>query len=173
MRIFAAGLTMVTLLAAAVPTASAQARPIELGIDGALSIGLEEPRVTVIAIPFQQFRIGFFISPRTSIEPTLAINHISVDDFDVTTISVGLGVLFHMTPDRTRSQVYFRPFGGFSSISGEGASESGTNLGLGVGIKAPFASRLASRFEAFLAHDFDDGGATSIGLLFGLSFFPR
>ena len=172
MRILAAGLTAITLLAAAVPAARAQSRPVELGIDGALSIGLEDPRVTVIAIPFQQFRIGFFTSPRTSIEPTLAINHISVADFDVTTIAVGLGVLFHMTPDRSRSQVYFRPFGGFSSVSGEGASENGANLGLGAGIKSPFMSRLATRLEVFLSHEFD-AEVTSVGLLFGLSFFPR
>src|SRR5918992_5143263 len=118
MRILAAGLTTLALMSAAVPGARAQARPIELGIDGALSIGLEEPRVTVIAIPFQQFRVGFFMTPRTSIEPTLAINYLNVEDFgDLTSIAVGLGVLFHFTADRTRSQAYFRPFVGFQSIS--------------------------------------------------------
>jgi hypothetical protein len=167
-----AGLAVIVALAGAAPLANAQARPIELGIDGALSIGLEEPRVTVVAIPFQQFRVGFFMSPRTSIEPTLSINHISVQDVDLTTISLGVGVLFHTHGDRTRSQIYFRPFAGFTSLSGDAGSESGANLGLGVGLKAPFASRLASRFEAFLAHDFD-AEASSIGILFGLSFFTR
>lgn len=173
MRTLAAGLTAIALLAMTVPAARAQAWPIELGVDAALSVGLDEPRVTVIAIPFQQLRVGFFTSPRTSIEPTLSINHVSVDGFDVTTISVGVGVLFHMTPDRTRSQIYFRPFGGFASVSTDVGDESGANLGLGVGLKTPFANRLATRLEAFVAHDFEDPGTTSVGLLFGLSFFPR
>jgi hypothetical protein len=173
MRILAAGLTAIALLATAVPSAPGQARPIELGIDAALQVGLDEPRVTVISIPFQQFRVGFFMSPRTSIEPTLAINHFSVEDVDLTTIAIGVGVLFHMTPDRTRSQVYFRPFGGFTSISGEGESESGGNLGLGLGLKTPFADRLATRLEAFVNHVFEGGGTTSVGVLAGLSFFPR
>jgi hypothetical protein len=179
MRTLAAALTAITLLATA-PAARAQTSPIELGIDAALSVGLDEPRVTVIAIPFQQFRIGFFLSPRTSIEPTLAINHIDAEedpefgiDPDITTISVGAGVLFHLTPDRTRSQIYFRPFGGFTSVSLLGESESDPNLGLGLGLKTPFANRLASRLEAFVAHEFDGDGTTSVGVLFGLSFFTR
>ncbi|MFN2566623.1 MAG: hypothetical protein ABR499_16625 [Gemmatimonadaceae bacterium] len=178
MRTLAAGLTAITLLVITGPFASAQARPIELGIDAALSFGLDEPRVTVIAIPFQQFRVGFFTSPRTSFEPTLAINHVDIDDpngldLDATTISIGLGVLFHLTPDRTQSQIYFRPFGGFTSVSAFGESESDPNLGLGLGLKTPFANRLATRLEAFVAHQFDGDGTTSVGVLFGLSFFPR
>jgi hypothetical protein len=172
MRTLAAGLIAITLLGTTVPAARAQARPIELGVDAALQVGLDEPRVTVISIPIQRFRVGFFTSPRTSIEPMLAINHFSVEDVDVTTISIGVGVLLHMTPDRTRSQIYFRPFGGFTSISGDAGSESGGNLGLGLGLKTPFADRLATRLEAFLAHEFE-GSTTSIGVLFGLSFFPR
>lgn len=176
MRIFVAGLTTLALWSTAVTSARAQARSIELGIDGALAVTLDEPRVTTIAIPFQQFRVGFFISPRTSIEPTLSIVHVSADtdggDLDLTTISVGVGVLFHLTPSRTQSQVYFRPFAGFRSVSGDLGDDSGANVGLGVGLKSPIASRLSSRFEAFLAHDFD-GETTSVGLLFGLSFFPR
>jgi hypothetical protein len=174
MRTLAAGLIAITLLGTAVPAAHAQAPPIELGVDAALSVGLDDPRVTVIAIPFQQFRVGFFMSPRTSIEPTLAINYINVEDLDdATTISIGLGVLFHMTPERTRSQIYFRPFGGFTSVEIAGESESGGNLGLGLGLKTPFADRLATRLEAFLNHQFEGGGTTSVGVLFGLSFFPR
>ena len=94
-------------------------------------------------------------------------------DLDVSTVSLGVGVLFHMTPDRTRSQIYFRPFAGFTSASGFGQSESDPNLGIGLGLKTPFANRLATRLEAFLAHQFETNGTTSLGVLFGLSFFPR
>ena len=178
MRHLAAPLTAITILLAAASPAVAQERPIELGIDGSLAVGLDEPRVTVIAIPFQQFRVGFFISPRTSVEPTLAINHIDTEDvdgfdLDVTTISIGVGVLFHLTTDRAQSQIYFRPFGGFTSVSALGESESDPTLGLGLGLKAPLANRLATRLEAFLANQFGDDDRLTVGVLFGLSFFTR
>lgn len=173
MRFLAAGLTAITLLATAAPAARAQGRPIELGIDGALIFVLDDPTVVTLGVPIQQFRIGFHTTPTMSIEPMGSLNYLHVDDFDVTQLTLGVGVLFHRTADRTRNQTYFRPFVQFSSVSAEGTSESGAALGIGFGIKNPIANRLATRLEAFLAHDFDDGGSTSIGGLFGLSFFPR
>jgi hypothetical protein len=91
---------------------------------------------------------------------------------DFSTINLGLGVLFHLSPDRTRTQTYLRPFGGFTTFS-NGASDSQANLGFGVGFNTPFANRrVATRLEAFLSHVFDDpNDFTSVGALFGLSFF--
>jgi hypothetical protein len=173
MRTLAVGLTALALLAGHSSSASAQARPIELGIDAAVQVFLEDPRVTLVSIPVQQVRVGFFTSPTVSVEPTLAINVLRVEGFNVTQIGLGLGVLFHTSPDRTRPQTYFRPFFGVNSLSGGGESDSAGLLGIGAGIKSPFLPRLAGRFEGFLEHHFDDGGVTSIGVMFGLSFFPR
>jgi hypothetical protein len=174
MRSLAAGLTAFTLFAVTPALGRAQANPVELGIDAAIAVALEDPRVTIVGIPVQQFRVGFFTSPTLSWEPTLSLTHISGGGLELTTISLGLGVLFHLSPDRTRSQVYLRPFGGFTSVS-NGASETDPNLGFGLGFKAPFANqRLATRLEAFVEHSFaDPEGITSVGALFGLSFFTR
>lgn len=175
MRSLAAGFAVVTVLAAAPAFASAQSNPIELGVDAALAIGLDEPRVTTIAIPIQRFRAGFFTSPTRSLEPWLAVNFAAVQGGgSLSTINLGLGVLFHLSPDRTRTQAYMRPFGGFTSFA-NGASNTQATVGFGVGFKSPFANRrLATRFEAFLSHVFDDpNDFTSVGLLFGLSYFTR
>ena len=173
MRTLTAGLAAVALLAAHPSSASAQGRPIEFGIDGAAQVFLEDPRVTLVGIPVQQFRVGFFTSPTVSVEPTLGITVLRVEGFNVTEVGLGLGVLFHTSRDRTRTQTYFRPFLGVNSVSAGGESDSAGLLGIGAGIKAPFLPRLAGRFEGFLAHQFDDGGVTSVGVTFGLSFFPR
>jgi hypothetical protein len=175
MRSLAAGLIAVTLLATSPSLARAQANPIELGVDAALAIGLDDPRVTTIAIPLQRFRVGFFTSPTRSFEPTLSINYVSIEDGpDFSVITLGLGVLFHLSPDRTRTQTYLRPFGGFTTAS-NGGSDTSPHLGFGAGFKNPFANRrLATRLEAFLQHVFDEpDGITSVGVLFGLSFFTR
>jgi hypothetical protein len=174
MRSLATGLTAITLLAVAPSRAQAQ-HPFELGLDAALAISLDEPRVTTLAIPFQRFRVGIFTSPTRSYEPWLAVNFIAVEGAgDFSTINLGLGVLFHLSPDRTRTQAYLRPFGGITTVSVDG-SETDAHLGLGVGFKTPWTNRrLATRIEPFLQHAFSEpDGVTSIGLLFGLSYFTR
>ncbi len=175
MRSLATGLTAITLLAVAPSLAQAQ-HPIELGLDAALAIRLDEPRVTTLTIPFQRFRVGIFTSPTRSFEPWLAVNLAAVQGGgNFSTINLGLGVLFHLSPDRTRTQAYVRPFAGLTTLSGGGASETDPHLGIGVGFKTPWTNRrLATRIEPFLQHVFGDPeDVTSIGVLFGLSFFTR
>jgi hypothetical protein len=174
MRAHSAVAVFVALLVLVPTVTRAQTNPIELGIDAALAVSIDDPRVTTIAIPVQQFRVGFFRSPTVSIEPTLAINYINIEDFgDLSTITLGVGVLFHTSPDRARSRAYFRPFAGFTKISDGG--DTSPNLGLGVGFKIPFADRrLATRLEAVVNHVFEDpDDFTTVGALIGLSFFTR
>ena len=52
-------------------------RPIELGIDGGIMIGFDDPNVTVVSLPVQAFRVGFFMTDRVEIEPRLTFNSIS------------------------------------------------------------------------------------------------
>ncbi len=175
MRSLAAGLTAFALLTAAPSLSRAQDNPVELGVDAAIAIRLEEPRVTTIAIPIPRFRVGFFTSPTLSLEPTLAVNYVNVEDVgDFSTIVLGFGALFHLSPDRTRTQTHLRPHVGFTTVS-NGESDTDAHLGFGVGFKTPFANRrLATRLEAFLQHVFaDPDGVTSVGAFFGLSFFTR
>ena len=65
-----------------------------------------------------------------------------------------------------------RPFAGIAGFS-NGSSDTNGLLGFGVGFKHPIVSRLSSRFEANLAHQFGDNDYTELGLLAGLSFFTR
>lgn len=174
MRTLSTRLLTVAMLACAPLALYAQATPVELGIDAALAVTIDDPRVTTLGIPVQQFRVGFHTSPTLSVEPTLAINYINIEGFgDVSTLSLGLGLLFHTSPNRARGRAYFRPFGGFVKVSDGG--DTSPNIGIGVGYTAPFADRrLATRLEGLLNHTFVDGDdTTSLGVMFGLSFFTR
>ena len=163
------------LFATALPAQTS--RPIELGIDAAVDIGLGDNSGTVISIPAQSFRAGFPISPRTSLEPKIGINIFTGDGDTFTTYRGELGLLYHLGSDRypgayQRAGLYVRPFVGIVGFA-DGDSDSAGLLGAGVGYKFPIISRLSSRFEANFEHQFGDGDANAIGLLAGLSFFTR
>jgi len=161
--------------------ASAQ-RPIELGIDAGVSIGLGDNSVTVINIPAQAFRVGFFFDDNMSLEPKLALNTITGSGDTFTSYLFELGLLYHFyregygrrvyPPPGLRSAFYVRPFAGIVGTS-DGDSNTDGILGAGIGMKVPLVSRLASRFEANFAHRFGDASQNQIGLLAGLSFFTR
>lgn len=169
------------LLASSSNYALAQ-RPIELGIDAGVSIGLGDNSVTVINIPAQAFRIGFFFDDNMSLEPKLALNTITGSGETFTSYLFELGLLYHFyregygrrvyPPPGLRSAFYVRPFAGIVGTS-DGDSNADGVLGLGIGMKVPLVSRLASRFEANFAHRFGDASQNQIGLLAGLSFFTR
>ena len=161
--------------------ASAQ-RPIELGIDAGVSIGLGDNSVTVINIPAQAFRIGFFFDDNMSLEPKISLNTITGSGNTFTSYLFELGLLYHFyregegrrvyPPPALRSAFYVRPFAGIVGTS-DGNSNTDAVLGAGIGMKVPLVSRLASRFEANFAHRFGDASQNQIGLLAGLSFFTR
>jgi hypothetical protein len=177
MRTLAAGLAVVTLVGFSPSRARAQANLVELGVDGALAITLEDPSVTTLAIPIERFRVGFFTSSTLSWEPWLALTYVNVEGPGGTasTVTAGLGLLFHQSRIRTRTHTYMRPFGGLTTQSFGGSSDTDAHLGFGIGVKMPWQNRrLATRLEAFLQHVFaDPEGITSVGVLFGLSFFTR
>ena len=170
----AAALTFfATALSAQVPTP----RPLELGIDAGVAIGLGDNSVTVISIPAQDFRVGFPISPRVSLEPKVGITIITGEGDTFTSYRGELGLLYHLGSSRypgayQRAGVYVRPFLGIVGFS-DGNSDSAGLLGIGLGWKHPLVSRLSTRLEANFAHQFGDGDANEIGLLAGLSFFTR
>ena len=170
----AAALTLVASVASAQGTAP---RPLELGIDAGVTIGLGDNSFTEIDIPVSAFRVGFPISPRTSLEPKLRINVITGDGDTFTTYRGELGLLYHLGSDRypgayQRAGLYVRPFIGIVGFA-DGDSDSAGLLGAGIGWKIPLVSRLSTRLEANFAHQFGDGDANEIGLLAGLSFFTR
>lgn len=173
--IFAAA--AVAIVSAGAHAQGSAPRPLELGIDAGVTIGLGDDAFTTISIPAQAFRVGFPISPRTSLEPKLAVNIITGNGDTFTTYRAELGLLYHLGSDRypgayQRAGLYVRPFLGIVGFA-DGDSDSAGILGGGVGYKFPIISRLSSRFEANFAHEFGNGDANEIGLLAGLSFFTR
>ena len=149
---------------------------VELGVDAGVAIGLDDPHTTVVALPIQNFRFGYFASDKIEIEPRFFVNSLHIADAGtITTYSVEMGALFMPSGDRAGNGLYIRPFGGFTGFSASGGtSDSNGFLGAGLGLKVPFADRrLATRWEANYAHGFSDGGTNQIGLLVGLSFFTR
>ena len=149
-------------------------RPIEYGIDAAATFGLDDPNVTVIAIPAGVFRIGWFANDRVSLEPQFSLLSINSDDGDATVYNFALGLLWHFGIGRPYAGLYTRPFIGVSGFS-NGESEADPFVGVGVGMKWPFANRrLAARGEVNWAHLFADPDPTDqIGVLLGLSFFTH
>src|SRR4051812_24039495 len=135
----------------------------EIGLDAAITFGLGDANGTTIAIPAQSLRMGFFVSPQLSIEPSFGLTSLSGGGTTVTTYQVGVGALYHFSPSRAANQFYVRPFIDIvgASVTG-GGSDSQALFGVGGGIKIPLRDRIASRFEANFQHT---DGADAIGLL--------
>ena len=181
MRKFSLSMLLLAIASVQAGAQSTAPRPIELGIDAGVTIGLEDDSFTTIDIPVQAFRIGFPLSPRVSLEPKLRVNMLTGNG-TVTNYRGELGLLYHFGSDRYpgayhRAGLYARPFVGIVGFSLDNddidESDSAGLLGAGIGYKLPLVSRLSSRFEANFAHYFGNGDANEIGLLAGLSFFTR
>lgn len=146
----------------------------ELGVDAGVIFTLDDPKTTDLQVPIPSIRMGFYLSPALSLEPSLGLTHHSETDLSYTTYSVGLGMLYHFSPSRMANQFYVRPFIGLDGLSGDLGSHSAFTFGGGFGVKVPVASRFATRFEANLAHSSSEGTTqNAIGLLAGLSVYTR
>lgn len=155
----------------------AQGRGVELGVDAGLSVlSAEGITVTSIDIPTSTFRAGFFVSDKVSIEPAVGIRYQKVEDFSATTYGLGVGLLYHLTTERDRPQVFLRPLVGYSGVSSDGASNGSAVVGFGAGAKVPKGDRLALRFGAEYQRRFEDGDFPALngfGATIGISFFTR
>ncbi len=174
--------TILAAISLAASAAAAQDRPIELGLDAGLSVGLGDNSFNTIDIPAQAFRIGFFVQDNVSIEPKFGLNSTSANGRRFTRYRAELGLLYHFfrpgmrargyPGPGPRSSFYLRPFAGLVGSS-NGDSDTRGLIGGGVGLKVPLVNRLASRFEANIAHTFGDFSSNELGILVGLSFFTR
>lgn len=142
----------------------------EIGIDAGVTFGLGTPSTTVVSIPAQQIRLGFFVSPALSVEPTFGLQSVSGGGVSITTYNFGAGLLYHFAQSRAANQFYMRPFVNVVGISGDVGSNTTAVFGFGGGVKVPLRDRIASRFEANVQAG---EGDTAIGLLAGLSFYTR
>jgi hypothetical protein len=151
---------------------------VELGIDGGVMFGLDNPRTSIVSLPVQDFRLGFLVSPTWELEPRFNLTSIHGGGVTATSYSFEIGALYQPGGDRVGKGLYGRPFLGFmgTKASGGGVSGSSNNGfgGVGVGLKLPWNDRrLATRMEANYTHGFGNGGGNAIGVLIGLSFFTR
>lgn len=151
------------------------ARPIELGMDGGISIGFDDPNVTTVSLPVQALRVGFFMNDNISLEPRFNFNSVSGGGVSIRSYSLELGALYHLGGYNKGSGLYVRPFAGIAGVGGDLGSGSDGFVGAGAGVKLPFANRrLATRLEANFGHAFNDaGGSNGLGVLFGVSLFHR
>jgi hypothetical protein len=146
----------------------------EIGVDAGVIFTLDDPKATSFQLPIQGIRMGFYLSPAVSIEPSLRFNHNSIGDVSTTDYGLGLGLLYHFSTSRMANQLYVRPFIGLDGTSGDLGSNSTFSFGGGFGVKMPIGNRFASRFEANLTHFSDDGTSqNAIGLLAGLSVYTH
>jgi hypothetical protein len=156
-------------------------RPIEVGVDGSIAHGIRSG-TTVLTLPGQQLRVGFFRSDVVSVEPAVALNYGRGRRFNSLAVRGELGVLYHLSPDRTARQPYVRPFVGldynrFANDNGPGGqpidgSSGSSEVGVGVGVKLPVTSRLTVRVEGSYSNGFNSGWGV-LGLSTGISFYAR
>jgi hypothetical protein len=168
------------LIGAAIMTPAllcAQSRPVELGLDGGLSISFNGGTRTTVSVPFQEVRAGFFVIDDVSIEPAGSLSYIKIEDIDaIATLGFDLAFLFHFTPDRSAPQPYFRPVAGLTFVTAGGENASQFNVGGGFGVKLPATNQLAVRLEARFRHNFENddfAGVSTITAVIGLSFFTK
>jgi hypothetical protein len=171
---------VIAVLALSSPALAQGGNPIELGIDGALSYGFDSPHITTLSIPVNRLRVGFFTSPRVSIEPYGSLDYSHVNDNSSSFLNLGVGGLYHFGVARNAPQPYVRPFAELfhTSFDGNNGSTSSTAfaLGGGVGVKIPIANHFAWRLEGALRHAFEHDNidsSTAFSAFFGLSFFTR
>ncbi len=166
-----------------VTPASAQERPIELGID-AVSLDVsffssfgETTTLTTVSVPVTTFRAGFFVSDQVSVEPRISFDYVKIEDgAALTQVTLSLGVLYHFTPERQSAQLYLRPVGSISFVNVSDQTASQVFLGVGLGVKLPMPGQLASRLELEYAHGFDNddfANVNSLAAVFGFSFFTQ
>lgn len=154
---------------------SGQGQSIELGIDGGLSLFLDDRTTTKTSIPNESVRFGLFVFNRLSIEPSLALTVIDGQNSDpITSVSIWFSGLYHITPDRNKPQPFVRPTAGVEHYSSSSTSFSRLKAGGYLGLKVPVANHLSMRFETgylrgFESDDFPPNDEVSLNV--GISLF--
>jgi hypothetical protein len=149
----------------------------ELGTDAGATIGLSDPKSLSIDIPIGMLRAGYFASDVLSFEPALSLSTFAAKGFrGSSSYILNLAVLYHVSPDRTKQQVFIHPL--VSILGGSGGFRTRTGLGAGVGVKKPMINdRIAGRGEVNLTHYLKSGtGTTSftnLAFLAGFSVYTK
>jgi hypothetical protein len=158
----------------------AQIRPVELGMDGAISYsivsapdGQDADDVQTWAFPAQRIRVGVFVN--RPLQAQLSTGFSVADYGEVSTVRFALGLsgLYHVTGDRARTGLYIEAGAGLDLLSDED-SDTQWSAAAGLGYKIPLANQLSLRPAAQVARSFESDNRfaeTTISFLIGLSFF--
>jgi len=179
--------TLAALTALWAGSALAQDRPIELGVDAALTyesrggtdvglpagpVSVDFPDVFDVQVPIRSVRAGFYVSEAISIEPALAFRFADVEDGGSSvTLSLFGDVLYHL-PGGGSTDFFVHGGGAFqwryinpdedvgSPLEPALESEGNTQFGLGggAGVNLPLVERLKLRLGVRYVHLFESEG---------------
>lgn len=190
LRVFRVVATLTTAVALVLNGSSAAAqtsmgRATEFGVDAGATFGLGSQSSIDFSLPGSRFRLGFFQpGSHISIEPAAGVGYHKVQGVDgVFQYDLQLGALYHFAPmtisttqgggaTSPAASPYVRPFVGLTGFSGGGNSNNEVSIGAGLGVMVPWRTELSWRLEGNLGYGFTNK-ASRIGLLAGLSYFPR
>lgn len=173
-----AALMIVALLPA--HQAVGQGRPVEVGIDGAISVGFvstpegqESEDVQTWAFPVQRIRVGMYLA--NGVQAQLSSGFEVADYGSVSTVrfSFGLAGLVHLSGDRTKRGAYVSAGGGLDLLS-EDESDVQWSAGGGGGYKIPLGDHLSLRPGLEIARWFASSrrrAETVVSGLIGVSVF--
>lgn len=180
------------LVAALALTSPADAQyRMEWGLDAAAVFGFGDVSTVNVDFPAARVRLGFF-RPGSRLEPesTVGFSFSDTEGIDgIWTYAMQVAALYHFRPVQQlpagggavtaesfspfiRPFIEFRGFSGGDDDDGNDVDDSDVILGAGIGTRLRWRQDLAWRFEANLGYGFDNE-ALRVGLVAGLSFFPR
>jgi len=155
-----------------IQTAGAQRRSSNVSGDNKFEIGMDAAfgfanSTTVFQLPVQAIRVGYFVTPTVSIEPTLGVT----TGGGLTLLNFDVGVPFDIEQSASGNDLFLRPLFGLAhqSFSGGGGSNTNTSLGIGAGVRMPLIPHLDTRFEARYRRWFGNQGFNEVDLLGGIS----
>lgn len=162
----------VTLVLAS-PSAAQESKAFELGLDGMIAHRLTAPTATAVTLPVSRMRVGYFLAPNFSFEPSLSYEASSSNGARSSLTTIGFAIVPQFSAIGS-VKVYARPFVDLNfrnaTSAGQTSSSQTTSVGAGLGLRVPMATRLMWRFEAAYASQTNE--SRLMGLI-GFSFFTN
>jgi Outer membrane protein beta-barrel domain len=169
-RALTAGFVMLIL---ASPSAAQEHKAFELGVDGMIAYRATTPSSTTVTLPVGRMRVGYFLAPNFSFEPSLSYNSSDGNGSHSSRTTIGVAIVPQFAAIGN-SKVYARPFVEYnfitSTFENQRITSQASSVGAGVGVRVPLANRLMWRLEAAYANS--TGESQFMGLV-GLSFFTN
>jgi hypothetical protein len=158
----------------------AQDRPIELGLDGAISFtfesssdGQDVENVQTWAFPLRRVRAGFYLARALQAQVSSGFEVADYGGVSTVRFSLGLTGMYRLTGSTPRRGLYVAVGGGIDYLSDD-ESDLQWLVTAGVGYRAPLGQTVSLRPALELVRSFPSdtrNSQTTIAALMGLSFF--